>query len=98
MAIPHVLAARSFFQLAVVAAAGRQVVAVSVALAVEAAASAAAVQAQVGNDMRTKEFLCKLEHDRIVQAIREAEAKTSGQIRVYVQRGKLDADPLIAAQ
>jgi uncharacterized membrane protein len=65
---------------------------------VEAAASAAAAQAQVGNDMRTKEFLSKLEHDRIVQAIREAEAKTSGQIRVYVQRGKLNADPLIAAQ
>ena len=48
--------------------------------------------------MRTKEFLSKLEHDRIVHAIREAEAKTSGQIRVYIQRGKLDADPLIAAQ
>jgi uncharacterized membrane protein len=65
---------------------------------VEAAASAAAAQAQVGNDMRTKEFLSKLEHDRIVQAIREAEAKASGQIRVYVQRGKSDAGPLIAAQ
>jgi uncharacterized membrane protein len=48
--------------------------------------------------MRTKEFLSKLEHDRIVQAIREAEAKTSGQIRVYIQRGKLNIDPLIAAQ
>ena len=48
--------------------------------------------------MRTKEFLSKLEHDRIVQAIRDAEAKTSGEIRVYIQRGKLKADPLIAAQ
>jgi uncharacterized membrane protein len=48
--------------------------------------------------MRTKEFLSKLEHDRIVGAIREAESKTSSQIRVYVQRGKLSADPLIAAQ
>jgi uncharacterized membrane protein len=48
--------------------------------------------------MRTKEFLSKLEHERIVQAIREAEAKTSGQIRVYIQRGKLNLDPLIAAQ
>src|SRR5207245_8506821 len=44
--------------------------------------------------MRTKEFLSKLEHDRIVQAIREAESKTSGEIRVFVQRGKLDVDPL----
>jgi uncharacterized membrane protein len=48
--------------------------------------------------MRTKEFLSKLEHDRIVQAIREAESKTSGEIRVYLQRGKLDVDPLVAAQ
>lgn len=48
--------------------------------------------------MRTKEFLSKLEHDQIVQAIREAEAKTSGEIRVFVQRGKLNADPLVAAQ
>jgi len=35
---------------------------------------------------------------RIVQAIRAAESKTSGQIRVYIQRGKLNADPLAAAQ
>src|SRR5881275_3708738 len=48
--------------------------------------------------MRTKEFLSKLEHDRIVGAIREAESKTSSQIRVYVQRGKVSVDPLIAAQ
>ena len=48
--------------------------------------------------MRTKEFLSKLEHDQIVQAIRDAESKTSGQIRVYIQRGKVDVDPLVAAQ
>jgi len=48
--------------------------------------------------MRTKECLSKLEHDRILQVIRDAEAKTSGEIRVYIQRGKLDVDPLIAAQ
>jgi uncharacterized membrane protein len=48
--------------------------------------------------MRTKEFLSKLEHDRIVQAIRDAESKTSGEIRVYVQRGNLNADPLVVAQ
>ena len=47
--------------------------------------------------MRTKEFLSKLEHDRIVQAIREAETKTSGEIRIYIQRGQI-ADPLVAAQ
>jgi uncharacterized membrane protein len=48
--------------------------------------------------MRSREFVSKLEHDRIVHAIREAESKTSGEIRVYVQRGKLNADPLIVAQ
>src|SRR5919198_930842 len=48
--------------------------------------------------MRTKEFLRKLEHERIVQAIRQAEANTSGEIRVYIQRGKLKIDPLVAAQ
>jgi uncharacterized membrane protein len=33
-----------------------------------------------------------------VSAIREAESKTSGEIRVYIQRGKLNADPLVVAQ
>src|SRR4030095_16094496 len=47
--------------------------------------------------MRTKEFLSKLEHDRIVRAIREAESNTSGEIRVFVQRGKLSVAPLIVA-
>jgi uncharacterized membrane protein len=48
--------------------------------------------------MRTREFLTKLEHDRIVGAIREAESKTSGEIRVLIQRGKSKSDPLVAAQ
>ena len=48
--------------------------------------------------MRSKEFLSKLEHDRIVHAIRDAESKTSGEIRVFIQRGKLKSDPLVAAQ
>jgi len=47
--------------------------------------------------MRTKEFLSKLEHDQIVAAIRDAESKTSGQIRVFIQRGKLDGEPLAIA-
>src|SRR5213076_523827 len=66
--------------------------------AAEAAALVEAGQVRAGSQMRTKEFLSKLEHDRIIAAIREAESKTSSQIRVYVQRGKLSADPLIAAQ
>ena len=48
--------------------------------------------------MRTREFLSKLEHDRITQAIRDAESKTSGEIRVLIQRGKLKSDPLVAAE
>ena len=48
--------------------------------------------------MRTREFLSKLEHDRIIQAIQEAESKTSGEIRVLIERGKLKSDPLVAAQ
>src|SRR6184192_350471 len=48
--------------------------------------------------MRSREFLSKLEHERIVQTIRQAESKTSGEIRVYRQRGNLSGDPLAAAQ
>lgn len=48
--------------------------------------------------MRTKEFLSKLEHNEIVKAIRNAESKTSGEIRVFIQRGELDADPVAAAK
>lgn len=39
--------------------------------------------------MRTKEFIGKLEHNRIVRAIAAAESKTSGEIRVFLQRGEL---------
>ena len=48
--------------------------------------------------MRTREFLSKLEHNRIIQAIHAAESKTSGEIRVLIERGKLKSDPLEAAQ
>jgi uncharacterized membrane protein len=48
--------------------------------------------------MRSREFLSKLEHDRIVQTIRQAESKSSAEIRVYLQRGKLSGDPLAAAR
>ncbi len=47
--------------------------------------------------MRTKDFLQRLEHDRIVRAIAAAEKKTSGEIRVFVQRGEID-DPVAAAR
>jgi uncharacterized membrane protein len=48
--------------------------------------------------MRTHRFLRELDHDRIVGAIKAAEAKTSGQIRVFLQRGQFDDDVLERAQ
>jgi len=48
--------------------------------------------------MRTKEFLSQLDHERIVSAIKFAETITSGQIRVYIQRGELEGDALVEAQ
>ncbi len=48
--------------------------------------------------MRTREFLGKLDHAKIVAAIQAAEAQTSGEIRVYLQRGGLPGEALPAAQ
>lgn len=42
--------------------------------------------------------MARLDHERIVAAIANAEEQTSGEIRVYVQRGKVEADPLTVAQ
>ena len=50
------------------------------------------------NTLRTKDFVNRLEHERIVEAIRDAESQTSAEIRVYIQRGELDVDPVFAAQ
>ncbi len=47
--------------------------------------------------MKAKEFLKQLQHDDIVAAIREAEKKTSGEIRVFISR-KEPEDPIAAAQ
>jgi uncharacterized membrane protein len=47
--------------------------------------------------MRTKEFIEKLEHDRIVRAIAAAETKTSGEIRVFIQHGDV-GDPVGSAR
>ncbi len=48
--------------------------------------------------MRTHRFLSRLDHKRIVQAIRKAEGRTSGQIRVFVQRGDFEEDALPRAE
>src|SRR5437762_3171200 len=48
--------------------------------------------------MRTHQFLSRLDHERIVRALKDAEASTSGQIRVFIQRGRLEGDALPVAQ
>lgn len=48
--------------------------------------------------MQTREFLGKLDHARISAAIQDAETKTTGEIRVYVQRGPLPGEAVSAAQ
>jgi|SRR6185295_18529716 len=47
--------------------------------------------------MRTRDFVERLEHDRIVRAIRAAELKTSGEIRIFIQRGAVE-DPIQSAR
>jgi uncharacterized membrane protein len=47
--------------------------------------------------MKAKDFLSQLQHDDIVAAIRKAEQKTSGEIRVFISR-KEPADAVAAAQ
>ena len=47
--------------------------------------------------MKPRDFLNQLQHDAIVAAIREAERKTSGELRVFISHKRLD-DPVAAAQ
>lgn len=47
--------------------------------------------------MRTRDFIQQLEHDSIVKAIREAEKKTSGEIRVFIS-SKSPRDPIATAR
>lgn len=47
--------------------------------------------------MKAKDFLSQLEQDEIVAAIRKAEQKTSGEIRIFISRHKPD-DAVAAAQ
>jgi uncharacterized membrane protein len=47
--------------------------------------------------MKMKDFLSQLKHDKIVAAIRSAEQKTSGEIRIFISRHQPE-DPVAAAQ
>jgi uncharacterized membrane protein len=48
--------------------------------------------------MRTEDFLSRLDNERISGAIAAAEKTTSGEIRVYIERGKITKDPLPTAE
>jgi uncharacterized membrane protein len=48
--------------------------------------------------MKSQEFLDRLDHQRITAAIAAAEQRTSGEIRVFIQRGEVAADPLLFAE
>ena len=48
--------------------------------------------------MRPKDFLHRLDHQRISSAIAAAEATTSGEIRVFIDRTNVQEDPLIFAE
>jgi uncharacterized membrane protein len=60
------------------------------------AVSAAAEQEDIGN-MHPREFKKHLRHDSVVTAIRDAEKKTSGEIRVVVTHKHVE-DPVAEAQ
>ena len=47
--------------------------------------------------MKEKAFIEQLQNDQIVAAVRAAEAKTAGEIRIFISR-KETSDPLAAAQ
>lgn len=47
--------------------------------------------------MKEKAFIEQLQNDQIVAAVRTAEAKTSGEIRVFISRKEI-SDPMAAAQ
>lgn len=48
--------------------------------------------------MRSKEFLSRLDHKRIAAAIAAAEGTTSGEIRVFIQRGLIEGEALAVAE
>lgn len=61
-----------------------------------AAGSVAVAQAEDGN-MKTKEFLSHLDDSQVLAAIEAAEAKSSGEVRVFVSNEMIE-DVMAAAQ
>lgn len=48
--------------------------------------------------MRPRDFLHRLNHQRIISAIAAAEATTSGEIRIFIDRTNVEEDPLTFAE
>lgn len=48
--------------------------------------------------MKPRDFLNRLNHERITSAIAAAEATTSGEIRVFIDRTNVQEDPLTFAE
>ena len=61
------------------------------------AALAVVAQEEDGKIMHQRKFTKQLHHDNLVAAIRDAEHKTSGEIRVLISHKSVD-DPVAAAQ
>jgi len=61
----------------------------------EAAEASGAVEPAEGGDMKTRHFLKALDEERIVEAIRAAENRTSGEIRVFVSSRKRPGHPVL---
>jgi uncharacterized membrane protein len=72
--------------------------AVAVVVSPEAVAASAAVErAEAGEkSMKIRHFLSKIDEKAVVNALREAEPKSSGHIRVFVSHHKIE-DPVAAA-
>ncbi len=59
-----------------------------------AAASLVAVERAGSGKMKIKQFIAALTEEKIVEAVRAAESRTSGEIRVFVTRRKLRGEDL----
>ncbi|HEU0094217.1 MAG TPA: TPM domain-containing protein, partial [Vicinamibacteria bacterium] len=71
----------------------------AVASPAAAVPSAAAAHPEVGEArMQTKNFLDTLDHDRIVKAIQDAEARSRGEVRVHVSKQAVEDAQKAAAR
>lgn len=68
---------------------------VGAAASAEAAEASEAEEPAEDGDMKTRHFLKALDEARIVEAIRAAEARTSGEIRLFISSRRLRGKPVL---